>query len=237
MTKVLRHSGAIAATNEVVSQEEQGVGMTAGYFSSIKKVRCTYRLPTDAPTAFVAKAWPALEIAPKESIAAMFIKDIKGYQITAGKFYPRPKTHLAAFDEAAGRYALIMEDASVYAEHKVHERELSFDEVMRLIPGLVDVALAWEGADAGAKAEELAACGVRLWASPENIGALKAGMPGGAALLDLICGMAHSSLVSGPIWRERIGVSDFCPHAHHPPGWVLRQGASRERRHLHARAR
>ena len=39
MTKVLRHSGAITATNEVVSQEEQGVGMTAGYFSAIKKVR------------------------------------------------------------------------------------------------------------------------------------------------------------------------------------------------------
>jgi len=42
MTTVLRGAGVIAATNEVVSQEEQGVGMTAGYFSEIKKVRCTY---------------------------------------------------------------------------------------------------------------------------------------------------------------------------------------------------
>jgi hypothetical protein len=210
MTKVLRHSGAISATNEVVAQEEHGVGMTAGYFSSIKKVRCRYRQPTDAPTAFVAKAWPSLEIAPKDSIAAMFIKDIKGYQIAPDRFYPRPKTHLAAFDEAAGCYALIMEDASVYAEHKVHERELNFDEVMRLIPGLVDVAVAWEGADGGANADELEGCGVRFWTSPENIGALKAAMPGGAVLIDRICDTAHSALVSGSTWRERLGVSDFC---------------------------
>jgi hypothetical protein len=36
MTKVLRHGGAISAKNEVVERAEQGVGMTAGYFPSIK---------------------------------------------------------------------------------------------------------------------------------------------------------------------------------------------------------
>ena len=69
MTRVLQRSGAISATNSVVSQSEQGVGMTAGYFSSIKKVCCTYAEPTDAPTDFVVKAWPSLEIAPRDSIA------------------------------------------------------------------------------------------------------------------------------------------------------------------------
>ena len=71
MTEVLRRSGAISPSNSVVSQTEQGVGMTAGYFSSIKKVRCTYAQPTDAPADFVVKAWPSLEIAPKDRIAAM----------------------------------------------------------------------------------------------------------------------------------------------------------------------
>jgi hypothetical protein len=174
MTQVLRRSGVISQTNEVVSQVEAGVGMTAGYFSSIKKVRCAYRDPTDAPTQFVAKAWPSLELASKDSIAGMFIKDIKGYQVAKDRFYPRPTVHLAAYDAVENRFALIMEDANAYAEHKAHERELTFDEVMRMIPGLVDVAVAWEGADQGAKAAELAEMGVGLWTAPENIGGLKA---------------------------------------------------------------
>ena len=103
MTQVLRRAGVIAASNRVVAQTEAGVGMTAGYFSSIKKVRCTYAEATDAPTDFVVKAWPSLEIAPKDRIAAMFIKDIQGYRRAPDRFYPRPRTHLAAFDEAAGR--------------------------------------------------------------------------------------------------------------------------------------
>lgn len=56
MTQVLRRSGAISEPNAVVSQEEKGVGMTAGYFSAIKRVICTYREPTDAPRSFVVKA-------------------------------------------------------------------------------------------------------------------------------------------------------------------------------------
>jgi hypothetical protein len=209
MTQVLRRSGVISQTNEVVSQVEAGVGMTAGYFSSIKKVRCAYRDPTDAPTQFVAKAWPSLELASKDSIAGMFIKDIKGYQVAKDRFYPRPTVHLAAYDAVENRFALIMEDANAYAEHKAHERELTFDEVMRMIPGLVDVAVAWEGADQGAKAAELAEMGVGLWTAPENIGGLKAAMQGGALFWDAITARTDSSLITGEPWPQRFGVPDF----------------------------
>ena len=85
----------------------------------------------------------------------MFVKDIKGYQMPADAFYPRPITHLAAFDAENDLWALVMEDACAYADHKVHEAELSFEETMRMIPGLVDVAVAWEGADKGERAEQL----------------------------------------------------------------------------------
>ena len=76
MTQVLRQSGAIASDNEVVSQEEQDVGMTAGYFSAIKRVKCRYKNPTDAPVSFIVKTWPPFELAPKETMRAMFTKDI-----------------------------------------------------------------------------------------------------------------------------------------------------------------
>jgi hypothetical protein len=209
MTQVLRRRGIISQTNEVVSQVEAGVGMTAGYFSSIKTVCCAYREPTDAPTRFVAKAWPSLELAPKDNIAGMFIKDIKGYQVAKDRFYPRPNTHLAAFDADDGRYVLIMEDANAYAEHKVHESELTFDEVMRMIPGLVDVAVAWEGADQGARADELAAMGVGLWTAPENLAGFKAAMPGGAPFWDLLTARTESPLMAGGPWLQRFGVPDF----------------------------
>lgn len=209
MTQVLRRSGAIAATNRVVSQTEQGVGMTAGYFSSIKKVRCTYAEATGAPTDFVVKAWPSLEIAPSDSIAAMFLKDIRGYQIPAERFYPRPNVHLAAFDPAQDAYVLVMEDAGVFATQKVHEHELTFDEVLRMIPALVDVAVAWEGADEGERAAEMAAMGIPHWTSPENLDGFKAGMPGGARLFDLVCCMPGTPINGGRPWDTRLGVSDF----------------------------
>jgi hypothetical protein len=205
MTQVLRASGLISATNEVVSQEEKGVGMTAGYFSAIKKVKCVYKEPTDAQDCFVVKAWPPFEIMPKESIQAMFIKDIKAYQMPATHFYPRPKTHLAAFDAAADRWALVMEDADSFAEHKVHEAELTFDEVMTMIPKMVDVAVAWEGCDKGEKADELAALGVDFWGSPANLAIYKAVMPGGAKLFDKFTSIKGSSVIGWPTWPERLG--------------------------------
>lgn len=210
MTHVLRRSGAIAQTNEVLSQDEEGVGMTAGYFSAIKRVHCTYKEPTDAPRSFVVKAWPQLEIAPKDSIRAMFVKDIKGYQMPAERFYPRPITHLAAFDADNDLWALVMEDACVYAQQKLHEAELSFDEVMRLIPGLVDVAVAWEGADSGERAAQLEELGVGLWAADENLASFKALMPGSAKIYDKATTMASSPLVGTATWDTCLGGPGFC---------------------------
>ena len=162
MTQVLRSSGVIAATNEVVSQEEKDVGMTAGYFSAIKKVTCTYKEATDAPAAFVVKTWPPFEQLPKESIRAMFIKDIKAYLFPAAHFYPRPKAYLAAFDVPQDRWALVMEDADTFAAHKVHEHEMNLDEVLQMLPELVDVAVAWEGCHTGAKAPPARRAGGRF---------------------------------------------------------------------------
>jgi hypothetical protein len=210
MTQVLRNSGAIGPSNEVVSQEEQGVGMTAGYFSAIKKVRCTYREATSAPATFVVKAWPPFEIAPKETIAAMFAKDIKGYQFPASRFYPRPNTHLAAFDAPDDRWVLVMDDADSFAQHKVHEHELTLDEVMKMIPGLVDVAVAWEGCDAGEAAAELSALGVGLWTSPTNLTGFKAAMPGAAKIFDKLTTMGHSTLIGQPTWDACLGGPGVC---------------------------
>ena len=130
MTEVMRQSGVIAATNEVVSQEEKGVGMTAGYFSAIKKVKCTYKDPTDAPDSFVVKGWPMFEILPNESLRAIFVRDINAYLFPAEHFYPRPKALLAAFDAPNDRSALVMEDADTFAEHKVHEHEMTVADVL-----------------------------------------------------------------------------------------------------------
>lgn len=209
MTKVLRQSGAIGPDNHVVDQAEEGVGMTAGYFSSIKRIICTYAAPTDAPRAFVVKAWPQLEIAPKESIRAMFVKDIMGYRLPAARFYPRPITHLAAFDADNDLWALVMEDAAPYATQKLHEAEMSFDDVMRMIPGLVEVALAWEGADQGDKAAELDAIGVLHWASPENLANFTALMPGSAKIFDHATNLGGSTLINGATWHSALGGHGF----------------------------
>ena len=210
MTRVLRNAGVIAETNEVVSQEEKGVGMTAGYFSEIKKVKCTYREPTAGPDSFVVKAWPAFEIMPKEGIKAMFMKDIKAYLFPAERFYPHPKAFLAAFDEAEDRWALVMEDADSFAKHKVHETELTLDEVMKMLPGLVDVAVAWEGCHEGEKAAELAELGVDFWASEANLALYKAVMPGGARLFDKFTTLAGSSVVGSPTWDSYLGGPGIC---------------------------
>ena len=70
-----------------------------------------------------------------------------------------------------------MEDADAFGEHKVHEVELTLDEVLRMVPRLVDIAVAWEGCDVGERARELDALGVDLWASEGNLALFKAVMP------------------------------------------------------------
>lgn len=139
----------------------------------------------------------------------MFIKDIKGYQLPADAFYPRPITHLADFDADNDLWALVMEDAGVYADQKVHESELPFDETMRMIPGLVDVAVAWEGADHGDKAAQLDELGVALWSSEENLNNFKALMPGGVKLFDRLTMMAESPLVGTPTLDACLGGPGF----------------------------
>ena len=53
MTAVLRRSGVIDSSNEVVSLEESGVGMTAGYFSDIKRMRCAYHATLESPSSLL----------------------------------------------------------------------------------------------------------------------------------------------------------------------------------------
>ena len=53
---------------------------------------------------------------------------------------------LADFDADNDQWALIMEDVATFAVQKLHENELTLDEVMQMVPGLVDVAVAWGGA-------------------------------------------------------------------------------------------
>lgn len=205
MTDLLRARGLIAATNSVVSQEESGVGMTAGYFSAIKRVKCDFAEATDAVDSYVVKAWPEFEIMPKENIRDMFVKDIKAYAFPADGFYPRPNVVLADFDADDDRWALVMEDVATFADQKLHESELTLDEVMQMIPGLVDVAVAWEGCDEGAKADQLAELDVNLWASDQNLAVYRAVMPGGAKLFDRLTSMADSPLIGRPSWDEALG--------------------------------
>jgi hypothetical protein len=207
MTAVLRRSGVIDGTDEVVAQEESDVGMSAGYFSSIKKVKCTYNRSLDAPDCFVVKSWPTFEILPKESLEIIFVRDINAYAFPAARFFPRPRAYLAAFDRANDGWVLVLEDADTFAEHKVHEQEMALDEVERMIPGLVDVAVAWEGCDEGDKARELAEIGVDRWVSDTNLGVFKTVMPSGAKLFDKLTMLDGSSLVGDRPWPSYAGGS------------------------------
>ena len=134
LSQLLTARGLLEADNEVTAIEEAGVGMTAGYFSDIKKIHCLFKSPTNCPAHFVAKAWPDFEMLPGEAISDMFIKDIKGYMIPAEQFFPRPVVYLADFDQTNNRWGLIMEDVDQYAQQKVHETELTLDEVLQMIP-------------------------------------------------------------------------------------------------------
>jgi hypothetical protein len=205
MTALLRARGVLDASNHVVATEDSGVGMTAGYFSAIKKVKCRYAAPTSAMDAFVVKTWPALENAPKTQIADMFGKDIAAYSMSAEGFYPRPKVYLADFDADSDRWALLMDDATAFAEQKLHEAEMGLDEVMRMVPKLVEIAVAWEGCHEGEKAARLEALGVHHWASDANLAAFKQIMPGGAPLFDLVTRMPESTLIGGRPWHLELG--------------------------------
>ena len=205
MTKLLQARGVIASDNHVTHTEDAGVGMTAGYFSAIKKVKCHYANPTNATDAFVVKTWPDFENAPKEQIAGMFEKDIIAYSMDTEGFYPRPKVYLADFDAPSDSWALLMDDANVFADQKLHESEMTADEVMHMIPKLVEIAVKWEGCHEGEKSAPLDKLGVVHWASDENLAAFKQIMPGGAPLWDKAMSMADSTLVKGRPWPSEVG--------------------------------
>ncbi len=202
LTELLRDRGVINETNAVVKTEESGVGMTAGYFSSIKRVKCEFLEPTDAQSSYIVKAWPEFELASGESIASMFAKDIKGYMVDAERFYPRPRALLADFDQEANRWALVMEDACTFSDQKLHENELDLDEVLRMIPKMVDIAVTWEGCDEGEKAEALEELDAGHWAGDDNLAAFRELMPAGAKVYDYLWSIADSSLLAGKPWQE-----------------------------------
>jgi hypothetical protein len=205
MTRLLRARGLLADHNEIIRIDESGVGMTAGYFSDIKKLHCHFKEPTECPSHFVAKAWPDFEMLPGETISDMFVKDIKGYMLPAEHFFPRPEVFLADFDQTSNHYGLIMADVDQFGTQKVHEQELTFDEVMQMIPGLVDCAVSWEGCDTGPAASTLTEFGVAHWSSPENLALYKEIMPAGAKLFDKVLSMPESDLTGGASWQAKFG--------------------------------
>ena len=205
LTQLLKARGLLETDNDITAVEESGVGMTAGYFSDIKKIHCSFKAPTNCPAYFVAKAWPDFEMMPEDAISDMFIKDIKGYMIPSAQFYPRPEVYLADFDKANSRWGLIMADVDQFAQQKVHETELNLDEVLQMIPGLVDCAVAWEGCDTGERATTLAEFGVGHWGSAENLALYKDVMPAGAKLFDKVVSLVESDLNDGISWQTLFG--------------------------------
>lgn len=206
MTALLQARGVIGADNHVVSTTDAGVGMTAGYFSAIKKVKCHYANLTNAQDSFVIKTWPEFENAPKEQIAGMFAKDIVAYSMDAEGFYPRPNVYLADFDAESDRWALLMDDVNGFGDQKLHENEMSFDEVMLMVPKLVEIAVAWEGCHKGEQSKQLDDIDVSHWASAENLAAFKQILPGGAILFDAAMNMSESTLVNGFPWDAELGI-------------------------------
>ena len=96
-------------------------------------MKCHFKHPTDAPDSFVVKTWPDFELAPKEQIAGMFEKDIIAYT-TQRNLYPRPQVYLADFDAAEDRWALLMDDANAFGTQKLHETEMTTEEVLHMVP-------------------------------------------------------------------------------------------------------
>jgi hypothetical protein len=113
--------------------------------------------------------------------------------------------YLADFDGSTDRWALLMDDATAFGEQKLHEEEMSLEEVQHMIPKLVEIAVAWEGCHEGDKSDRLDALDVQHWGSGENLAVFKQIMPGGAPLFDLVVSMPESNLVSGKPWNVHLG--------------------------------
>eukprot|EP00039_Didymoeca_costata_P021771 m.345412 g.345412 ORF g.345412 m.345412 type:complete len:469 (+) comp26286_c0_seq1:110-1516(+) len=185
MTKLLQARGYISETNKVVSMTETDAGITAGFFSAIKMMSCKFEQDTDAATDFVAKAWPEMEILPKEAIAAMFVRDITAYHFPQDTFYPRVTPLLAAYDLTDNRYGLVLENANTYGEQKeCVANPICMDTLKTMIPNMVQAAVAWEGCDQGAAATQLEELHVVHLNDPRNMGIYTASMPTGCRFFD-----------------------------------------------------
>eukprot|EP00912_Choanoflagellata_sp_UC4_P001006 UC4_evm4s619 len=124
MQDLLRHRGIINSSVTVSSIEKKGVG---------------------TPVNFIVKAWPPLELLPKEAIGNMFAADIRGYtEFKAEEFYPRPDCYLATMDIPANLYVLVLQDADDIGTHKVHEKELDLQETLKMIPYIARHAARYE---------------------------------------------------------------------------------------------
>ena len=103
------------------------------------------------PTKFVVKLWPDFELLPPEVTVHLFRCDMMGYaHYPRDMYFPRPGCYLATYDhrpgeEAPHRCGFVMDDLS--ATHTLIRTEdpLSVDDVLMMIPRLVDVAVAFEG--------------------------------------------------------------------------------------------
>jgi hypothetical protein len=198
MTTLLRFRGLLGAGDEVVSMEEKGVGVTAGYLSTIKKLACTLspHAPPSCPTHFVVKAWPEVELLPSAAIAGLFKADIKGYTLfEARNYFPRPDVYLATFDEAKARYGLIMADCDRVATPAVHEHPLNLDQVRAMIPQLVHVAVCYEGAQEGTHSAAAQLKHMHHW--KDLVASMRPLMLQNAVLFDeLVTGVGHPSGIS-----------------------------------------
>lgn len=197
MTELLRFRGLLGPGDEVLSMEEKGVGVTAGFFSTIKKVECKLsdNSPSTCPTHFVVKAWPEFELLPKEAIAGLFKADILGYtNFPSQEFYPRPDVYLATFDEesAPPRFVLIMADCDRIAKQAVHEEPLTLAQVKQMIPNLAQVAAKYEGSHEPDHPDYERTKYMRHWS--DIVAGLRPLMARGAPLFDeMTTGVGHPS--------------------------------------------
>ena len=233
MTEVLRRSGVIDETNEVVALDR----IRRRHDRRILLLNQESHVPLQASgrcADFIRREGLAeLEILPKESLEAIFVSDIKAYSfpeavLSASAGLPR-RVRPA---EQSG-WVLVMENVETFGEQKVHEKEMNFQEVERMIPGLVEVAVAWEGCDEGDRARELAEIGVDLWVSDSNLGVFKAVMPGGREAVR----QANDARGLRPRGRAAVGRVPRWPgnrrDVDDPTGCLLRGGPPAAGCHLH----
>tara|TARA_B100000795_G_scaffold269328_1_gene258387 strand:- start:1378 stop:2283 length:906 start_codon:yes stop_codon:yes gene_type:complete len=145
---------------------------------------------------------------PEASIASFFIKDMKGYTFPEDQFLPRPKCYLAAYDQPNKKWGLILEDLNEAGGiHKTHENEMNMAEVMRMIPKMVDFAVAWEGCHEDGREKQLNEYGMFGWCDQRNMGQYKATVPAGAKYYDITTSL--ESPLNLRKWKDVLPTNDI----------------------------